>query len=93
MSLTNPDGTRPSLSLAPLPMRHALVRAERAALAALVERHDGDRAAAAAERADLLATHGPRLSKLPLLAALAAGVHHAGELADLAGAVRELPAA
>lgn len=160
MSLTTPDGARPSLSLAPLPglepdealfpvdpelvvannrpslqkglraaallwcthsawptvraiascagisastvlwpygtidaMRHALVRAERAALTALVERHAGDRAAAVAERVDVLAAHDPRLSKLPLLAALAAGVHDAAELAALAGAVRALPAA
>ena len=159
MSLTNPDGPRPSLSLAPLPgfeaaeplfpvdpelvvadppslqdglraaallwcthsawptvraiaacagisgssvlwpygtieaMRNALVQAERTALARLVEEHDGDLSAAAAERADVLAVHDPRLSKLPLIAALAAGVHDPDELAALAREVRQLPAA
>ena len=159
MSLTDPDGSRPSLSLAPLPgfeaaaplfpvepelvvadppslqdglraaallwcthsawptvraiaacagisassvlwpygtidaMRNALVNAERAALARLVEEHDGDLSAAAAERAELLAAHDARLAKLPLIAALAAGVPDADELAALAREVRQLPAA
>lgn len=74
-------------------MRQALVRAERAALAALVEEHDGGMAAAVAARVEVLAAHDPRLSKLPLIAALAAGVHDPAELSALARGVRELPAA
>jgi hypothetical protein len=159
MSLSNADGTRPSLSLAPLPgfepaqalfpvdhglvvadpptlqeglraaallwcthsawptvraiaacagigastvlwpygssdaMRHALVRAERSALATLIDEHGGDLATAVAERVDLLAAHDARLSRLPLMVALAAGVHDADELAALAREVRQLPAA
>lgn len=159
MSLSNADGTRPSLSLAPLPglepapslfpvdpelvvgdppslqdglraagilwcahsmwptvraiaacagisastvlwpygtsdaMRHALVRAERSALGTLVDEHGGDLAAAVAERVELLAAHDPRLSTLPLIAALAAGVHDSDELAALAREVRQVPAA
>jgi len=73
-------------------MRHALVRAERSALAALVERHAGDLGAAACERADALAAHDVRLTRLPLLSAMAAGVHDADELAALALVVRELAA-
>ena len=45
------------------------------------------------ERIDRLCAYDPRLSRLPLLAALASGVHDAAELAALAGAVRALPAA
>jgi hypothetical protein len=73
-------------------MRQALVRSERAALAALLEEHGGDLSAAVDERVDQLCAHDPRLSTLPLLAALAAGVHDATELACLAGAVRSVPA-
>ena len=74
-------------------MRHALIRAERTALGALVSEHGGDLAAAVAERVDVLAAHDPRLSRLPLIAALAAGVHDSDELATLAREVRQLPAA
>ena len=74
-------------------MRLALIRAERAALAALVEDHGGDLPLAVDERTEQFCEHDPRLSKLPLLVALAAGVHDAAELAVLAGAVRSLPAA
>lgn len=74
-------------------MRSALIRAERGALAALLSEHGGDLPAAVDERIDQLARHDPRLSRLPLLAALACGVHDASELAALAGAVRALPAA
>ena len=74
-------------------MRHALVRSERAALAQLVEAHDGDLAAAVAERVDVLAAHDLRLTTLPLIAALAAGVHDADELAALAREVRQVTAA
>lgn len=44
-------------------------------------------------RTEQLSGYDLRLSKLPLLVALAAGVHDATELAVLAGAVRSLPAA
>ena len=74
-------------------MRNALVRAERAALRSLVDEHNGDLAAAVAARAEALAAHDPRLSRLPLIAALAAGVHDSEELGALAGGVRSLPAA
>lgn len=74
-------------------MRLALIRSERAALASLVEDHGGDLPLAVDERTEQLCGHDLRLSKLPLLAALAAGVHDATELAVLAGAVRSLPAA
>ena len=74
-------------------MRRALVHAERAALARLVEEHGGDVAIAADTRAADLATHDPRLTRLPLIAALAAGVHDPEELAALARAVRYVPAA
>lgn len=74
-------------------MRHALVRAERTALAALVAAHAGDLPAAATERADALAAHDVRLTRLPLLVAIAAGVHDADELSALALVVRELPSA
>ena len=74
-------------------MRLALIRAERAAIATLVEDHGGDLPMAVDERTELLCAHDLRLSKLPLLVALAAGVHDAAELAVLAGAVRSLPAA
>ena len=74
-------------------MRLALIRAERAALATLIEDHGGDLPLAVDERTEQLCEHDLRLSKLPLLAALAAGVHDATELAVLAGAVRSLPAA
>ena len=74
-------------------MRHALVRAERSALRALIDEHGGALAAAVAERVELLATHDPRLSTLPLIAALAAGVHDSDELTALAREVRQLPAA
>ena len=50
-------------------------------------------AAAAARRADVLAVHDVRLTRLPLIAALPAGVHDAQELAAFAGAVRHVPAA
>lgn len=74
-------------------MRLALIRAERAALASLVEDHAGDLPLAVDERIGQLCGYDLRLSKLPLLVALAAGVHDAAELAVLAGAVRSLPAA
>ena len=73
-------------------MRLALIRAERAALATLVEEH-GDLPLAVDERTEQLCGYDLRLSKLPLLVALAAGVHDATELATLAGAGRSLPAA
>lgn len=69
-------------------LRSSLVTAERAALAMLVESHDGDLAAAVEERVAALCEHDERLSKLPLVAALDAGVTDAAELAVLAGAVR-----
>lgn len=74
-------------------MRQALIAAERSALAALVTEHGGDLVAAVAERVRQLCSYDPRLSRLPLVAALAAGVHDGAELAALAGAVRSLPAA
>ncbi len=74
-------------------MRNALIRAERAALAELLDDHDGDLATAVAARVEVLAEHDPRLSRLPLLVALAAGVHDPEELAALALGVRSLPAA
>lgn len=74
-------------------MRLALIRAERAALASLVEDHGGDVPMAVDERTEQLSGYDLRLTKLPLLVALAAGVHDATELAVLAGAVRSLPAA
>lgn len=74
-------------------MRFALICAERAALASLVEDHAGDLPMAVDARTEHLSGHDPRLTKLPLLVALAAGVHDATELAVLAGAVRSLPAA
>ncbi len=74
-------------------MRHALVSAERSALASLVADHDGDLAAAVAERVGQLCGYDVRLSRLPLMVALAAGVHDADELVALAGGVRALPAA
>lgn len=74
-------------------MRLALIRAERTALATLVEDHGGDLPLAVDERTEQLCEYDLRLSKLPLLVALAAGVHDATELAVLAGAVRSLPAA
>ncbi len=74
-------------------MRNALVRAERAALEGLLDAHDADLAAAVAARVEALVAHDPRLSRLPLIAALAAGVHDPDELAVLAGGVRFLPAA
>lgn len=74
-------------------MRLVLVSAERAALAGLVADHGGDLAAAADERVSQLCSYDVRLSRLPLVAALAAGVHDGDELATLAGAVRGLPAA
>ena len=74
-------------------MRLALIRAERAALASLVEAHGDDLPLAVDERTEQLCGYDLRLSKLPLLVALAAGVHDATELATLAGAVRALPAA
>lgn len=74
-------------------MRHALIAAERAALDQLVDEHDGDLDAAVSARVEQLCTLDQRLSKLPLVAALAAGVHDAGELAVLAGAVRSVLAA
>ncbi len=74
-------------------MRLALIRAERSALAALVEDHGGDLPLAVDERTEQLCEHDLRLSKLPLLVALAAGVNDAAELAVLAGAVRSLPTA
>lgn len=74
-------------------MRSALIRAERTALADLLDEHDGDLAAAVASRVDALVAHDPRLSRLPLVVALAAGVHDPEELAVLAGVVRSLPAA
>lgn len=74
-------------------MRLALISAERTALATLVEDHGGDLPLAVDARTEQLCAHDVRLSKLPLLVALAAGVHDATELAVLAGAVRSLPAA
>ena len=74
-------------------MRLALIAAERAALASLVADHGGDLPLAVDERTEHLGGHDPRLTKLPLLAALAAGVHDATELAVLAGAVRSSLAA
>ena len=73
-------------------MRLALIRAERSALATLVEEHAGDLPLAVDERTADLCARDLRLSKLPLLVALAAGVHDAVELTVLAGAVRSLPA-
>lgn len=74
-------------------MRHALITAERAALEQLVDDHAGDLEAAVRARVEQLCELDPRLSKLPLVAALAAGVHDAHELAVLAGAVRSVLAA
>ena len=73
-------------------MRHALINAERTALSTLVGANGGDLSAAVNERVASLAAVDPRLSKLPLLAALAAGMSDSDELALLAGAVRALPA-
>lgn len=74
-------------------MRNALIRAERAALTRLIDEHDGDLPAAVTARVDALVWHDPRLSRLPLVVALAAGVHDPEELTALAGGVRSLPAA
>lgn len=59
----------------------------------MVDDHGGDLPLAVDERTEQLCAHDLRLSKLPLLVGLAAGVHDADELAVLAGAVRSLPAA
>ena len=53
--------------------------AERPALATLVEEHAGDLPLAVDERTEDLCARDLRLSKLPLLVALAAGVHDAVE--------------
>lgn len=74
-------------------VRQALLTAERAALAELVDAHHGDLEAAVEARVDQLCAFDPRLSRLPLVAALAVGVNDAGELAVLASGVRPALAA
>lgn len=69
-------------------MRQALITAERAALEELTRAHDGDLPAAVDDRVEQLCVADVRLSRLPLIVAIAAGVHDPGELAVLAGAVR-----